>query len=459
MIGIGVTTHNRHAVAAITLEKIRERLPAGARLVVVDDASEEVPPFEVTYRFDNNVGIARAKNKCLELLADCHHIFLFDDDTYPISDYWWVPYRNTDEAHLMYSFVDFANGQKIGDDTIVYQDRERVAHSHARGCMLYLRRDAIERVGGFDPAFGKWGWEHANLSDRIYFAGLTTFPYMDVPNSGALIYSADEHRQVATTVAAWERSQCLARNNALYAQRNTGQGYYVDYRDVAYEDVVLACYFTGRVDPQRGQNWSGDGAEMAVLTHSVLNISGVQARVLNDCWDDNFTVPTGDVSPYWQRWISLYDYLAHRPAIRNVWCVDATDVQMLRNPFPHMEPGVIYVGDEPAVTNIPWMRQNHPAAFIQNFIVSNGSKPLLNCGLLGGSRENVMEFIRTLLWLYVKNVEDVKFGRSKTVGETEMGLFNFVARTYFETRIENGPKVNTIFKKFADNGQAWWRHK
>lgn len=459
MIGIGVTTHNRHSVAAETLERIRERLPPKARLVVVDDASSDAPPFEVSYRFSNNVGIARAKNKCLELLADCEHVFLFDDDTYPIADYWWVPYCNTDEAHFMYSFVDFANGQKIGDDAIVYQDSDRVVHSHARGCMLYLRRDAIDRVGGFDPAFGKWGWEHANLSDRIFAAGLTTFPYMDVPNSDALIYSADEHRQVTTTVASSQRSQCLARNNALYAQRNSGQGYYVDYRDIGYEDVVLACYFTGRTDPQRNIEWSGDANEVVLLNSSVRNISGAQTRVLNDCWDDNFTVIVGAVSPYWQRWISIYEHLVRAPFVRNVWCVDATDVEMLRNPFPQMGPGVIYVGDEPTVTNIPWMRQNHPAAFLQNFIVANGSKPLLNCGLLGGSRENVMEFIRTMLSLYVKNVEDVKFGRSASVGETDMGLFNFVARTHFASRIEHGPKVNTTFKKFADNGQAWWRHK
>lgn len=459
MIGIGVTTHNRHSVAAATLDEIRKRMPPNARLVVVDDASAQPPPFEVTHRFTQNVGIARAKNKCLELLADCDHIFLFDDDTYPIANHWWVPYCTSPEPHLMYIFQDFANGQKLGDTAKIYDDGKHIAYSHARGCLLYFRRDAIDRVGGFDTAFGKWGWEHVNLSDRIHAAGLTTFAYMDVVNSRELIRAGDEYREVSTTVPTAQRNVHMTRNTPLYRQRAASQGYYVDYRDFGHHDQVIGCYFKGQPDPQRAVEWSGDQEEVALLRASVDAVSETPLVLINDCWDDVFTVATGKLSPYWQRWISIYEHLVRSPFIRNVWCVDATDVEMLRNPFPQMEPGVIYVGDEPAVTNIPWMRQNHPAAFIQNFIVSNGSKPLLNCGLLGGSRENVMEFIRTMLSLYVKNVEDVKFGRGASVGETDMGLFNFVARTHFPSRIEHGPKVNTTFKKFADNGQAWWRHK
>ena len=69
-----------------------------------------------------------------------------------------------------------------------------------------------------------------------------------------------------------------------------------------------------------------------------------------------------------------------------------------------------------------------------------------------------MEFIRKMLIAYSKNVEDVKFGRDASVGETEMGLFNFMCHTMLH-RIVHGPQVNTVFKSFKDNGTAWWRHK
>jgi hypothetical protein len=82
-IGVGITTRNRNDVLATTRQRI-EAHTLGAHIVVVVDASAK-PVDGANYRFDENVGIARAKNKCLELLdaAGCKHLFLFDDDTYP----------------------------------------------------------------------------------------------------------------------------------------------------------------------------------------------------------------------------------------------------------------------------------------------------------------------------------------------------------------------------------------
>src|SRR5690606_11244947 len=78
-IGIGITTRNRPEALKTTLENVRKHFPPGARLVVVDDASEKPVP-EADFRFPRNVGIARAKNKCLKMLQDCEHLFLLDDD-------------------------------------------------------------------------------------------------------------------------------------------------------------------------------------------------------------------------------------------------------------------------------------------------------------------------------------------------------------------------------------------
>src|SRR5690606_19722248 len=78
-VGVGVTTRNRNKIVAETVERIRNHLPAGAVLFVVDDASE-TPVEGADYRFEKNVGIARAKNKCLELLmsAGVEHLYLMD---------------------------------------------------------------------------------------------------------------------------------------------------------------------------------------------------------------------------------------------------------------------------------------------------------------------------------------------------------------------------------------------
>ena len=222
-IGIGVTTHNRNKLVADTVARIKSFTP-NARIVVVDDASES-PVNNIdaeVYRFKKNVGIARAKNKCIELLRDCTHIFLFDDDTYPIASEWYKPYVESREPHLMYLFEDWSSGKPVGDDRIIYEDGSIVAHEHARGCMIYLNSSVLDVVGGFDTRYGKAMHEHLDLSNRIYNAGLTTFRYMDVKDSDRLIHSMDEYQEVSTSIPRPERRLSPRRPADLGDRRQVG---------------------------------------------------------------------------------------------------------------------------------------------------------------------------------------------------------------------------------------------
>ena len=64
MIGVAITTHNRRDIARDTVGKWKAMLPDGAVIVVIDDASA-IPFPNADYRFNENVGIAKAKNKSL----------------------------------------------------------------------------------------------------------------------------------------------------------------------------------------------------------------------------------------------------------------------------------------------------------------------------------------------------------------------------------------------------------
>src|SRR5690606_34375545 len=104
-IAVAVTTHNRNTQVAKPVENIRRASPAETRAVVVDDASD-TQVDGADYRFSQNVGIARAKNKALEHLekTTADHWFLLDDDIWPTHGGWWKPYVDSSEPHLMWAF-------------------------------------------------------------------------------------------------------------------------------------------------------------------------------------------------------------------------------------------------------------------------------------------------------------------------------------------------------------------
>lgn len=221
-IGIGITTRNRKLTFLKSYIKIIEFLPPGAKVVVVDDASD-FPYVIANHRFEQNVGIARAKNKCLELLDDCEHIFLFDDDTYPRSRDWWKPYVESNEPHLMYQFR--LPGKPKSDMQELYRDSEVVAYSHTRGCMIYVHRSVLDVVGGMDTAYGEAMYEHTDWTNRIHNAGLTSHRAMDVVDSDRLIYCRDQDVGIQSSIPPDVRRKNLLAHRGLYRKSKTSKEY------------------------------------------------------------------------------------------------------------------------------------------------------------------------------------------------------------------------------------------
>ena len=181
-IGIAITTHNRPDVLNRAIKQHIKHLPAGALVVVIDDGSKpvaEVPDGVQLLRHETSLGIVASKNASLSAMMDagCEHLFLWDDDAWPIADNWHLPYIESPEPHLAYQFLDLAGLNKLNDISMLYRDDQHVAYTGQRGVMLYYHRSAIEKVGGFDPVYGRGMYEHSDLALRIHNAGLTTWAY------------------------------------------------------------------------------------------------------------------------------------------------------------------------------------------------------------------------------------------------------------------------------------------
>ena len=209
-IGIGITTHNRKEMCIDTVERIRSMSPKSTHIIVVDDASQDPPPSD--HRFNQNVGITEAKNMCLKKLRHHEHIFLFDDDCYPTSKRWYVPYVTSPYPHLCYTFPTFVDGKGTGNTTIKTENGH-TWYQHACGCMIYIRKSVLDVVGGYDHRFGLYGHEHINFSKRVHKAGLIPHPFIDVEKP--MFYSYDQQKNVEHSIPFRVRRRSLRRNKNL----------------------------------------------------------------------------------------------------------------------------------------------------------------------------------------------------------------------------------------------------
>lgn len=466
-IGVAVSTYNRPDVLAKTLEKIIEFTP-DAYIAVVDDASPEtvsVPEGVHLYRNEKNSGIAATKNKSIELLMDagCEHLYLFDDDAYPIAEDWWKPYADSPEPHLMYMFEDLSGKNKLRDVKVLYDDGIHRSFTGPRGVMLYVHRSAVDVVGGMDTIYGRWGYEHGDWSNRMHHAGLTTWRFADVVGSDKLIYSLDEHEEVKRSVTASARHD-LAKSNAVIHNERVAEWYtsFCPYR--AQRNVVITCLLTSTKDPQRGVKMNGNlsmvatwaksitsGDPVVIVDHSVEPLPGVEV----------VTVPESTMNLYYRRWLLAYQYLRDHPEVENVWITDGTDVVMLKEPWHGMVDGAVYVGSEPKTLDDEWMISNHTSGPFQKFLSSNYSKPMLNAGLLGGSRDDVMLYAHSIYRQWF-DTESLRFwGKDKSSPEVgDMAAFNVAGYGLFSDRIVTGPQVHTVFRsEETDNRWAWWKHR
>ncbi|QWR81950.1 glycosyltransferase family 2 protein [Cronobacter sakazakii] len=466
-IGIAITTHNRHDVLSRALEHQLNYLPAGALVAVVDDGSSKpvsVPDGVRIIRSDMSRGIVASKNASIEALIDagCEHLFLWDDDAWPTAYNWHLPYIESPEPHLAYQFLDLAGRNKLNDLAVLYRDDKHIAYTGQRGVMLYYHRSAIEKVGGFDPIYGRGMYEHSDLALRIHNAGLTSWAYADIVGSEKLIHSLDEHEAIERSVPKPDRVALVERNVKIHNERrDNGFTGYVEYR--RQRDVVITTLLTSQPDPQRGNKMASSPdmlAKWAASLRECGRIALVDELQTAPADVELCRVPDVKMNIYFRRWLHIWQHLREHPEYRFVWCTDGTDVEMLRAPWEEMQPGKVYVGSEPKTYADAWAKQNHPERIYQEFIEAHRNDVMLNAGLLGGTRADVMAFAHGIIRLYYR-IESYRFWKKEQTGAAvgDMLAFGIVAQS-FSDRLLTGPLVHTVFKTDGIGKEAaWWKHK
>jgi hypothetical protein len=114
-------------------------------------------------------------------------VFLFDDDAMPARSDWWQPWIQPGLGHLTFS-MEISHLKKIESFGPGWQ-----GFSGCLGCCLYFSKRALATLGGFDPRFGVYGFEHAQMSLRAHKAKLTPCLYPAPVEALASIYTLDMH--------------------------------------------------------------------------------------------------------------------------------------------------------------------------------------------------------------------------------------------------------------------------
>lgn len=217
-IGIGVTTYNRPELLQETLAFFELYEPSRSKYKIKFDLQDDT---------HDRKGVAYRKNQNLKALKDCDYIFLFDDDCYPINDEWETYFINVHKETGQHHFL-FNDRKTHG--FIMFTDHF-VVTPNTGGVFMFLTKQCVEKIGGFNEKFGLYGFEHADYSNRAHRAGLMSHlyltPLLTKNYITALDYDEKQKDVYGSSVTPEEKEHAL-KNFPLYLElKNNSQNYYM----------------------------------------------------------------------------------------------------------------------------------------------------------------------------------------------------------------------------------------
>lgn len=245
------------------------------------------------------------------------------------------------------------------------------------------------------------------------------------------------------------------------------------YGQVPHE-LIVAEMITGQADSQRqGQQTAGDEIEdkVSLLVNSAQNLELpvyvlVNRAAVDPVAENLSIVPIsnmtqyGNLSLYYLRWKMAYDFIQLHPEIEWVTLVDATDVEVQKNPFTDMKPATLYMGDELRTFDELMIFGDPNPDYLKAFFAEYPKLQLLNPGVLGGDRDTVMRYLGIMISSLTKTQFKVATNDDHyQLGSYEMALMNYVAYRYFANQLVHGRQVATKFQYDLPNDDSWFKHK
>lgn len=244
------------------------------------------------------------------------------------------------------------------------------------------------------------------------------------------------------------------------------------------QHVVMASLITGAYDVNRNETLPSNDFDQVKEWAASVQKAGLQGIIFHNGFSEetckkhqngNLIFIKSDQSSSYNpnviRYFLYLDFLNNAGnQITDVFLTDISDVVMIRNPFEENDYSEnvekLFCGDEPKKLENEWMldhsaylRSQMPDFEIYEKEFANDT--LLNCGIIGGKKSLILNFLQRLCGIHQSYNQN-----HKSAFTGDMGAFNFLIRTQFQTQILHGFPINTVFKEYQkDREDCWFRHK
>lgn len=188
------------------------------------------------WKFSHNsdqTTIAKDKNKLIKQLyeAGCEHIFIFEQDTIPIKKGWEQFFIDGSNRTGVKHFVLCS---KAYHDYVGYMGEDISMWHTGTGCMMYMHRSVIDKVGYINPKYGKYGYEHAGYSLRICRAGFTPYWYCTLNGWEEWVHAwdlvqTDKYIKKVNVMTQEEKDASIADNWPIFVEEHDSERIYYEY--------------------------------------------------------------------------------------------------------------------------------------------------------------------------------------------------------------------------------------
>ncbi len=197
-VGVGILSYNRVRCLKRLVESIAAFTDLRRTTVFISDDCSDDPatvryldelsahPNFVVIRNRTRIGIAGNSNRLLRCLSRFRHGLLLTDDVEVLNHGWESFYATAAVKARMHHFVHRqpgVYGAELGEEVQYDGVRMRRVMDRPHGAVLAFTSEMLDKVGYFDEAFGLYGMEHVDWSQRPGEMGMQPSGFFDLIDS------------------------------------------------------------------------------------------------------------------------------------------------------------------------------------------------------------------------------------------------------------------------------------